>query len=261
VRGTLAVDELMRPGDLPLRETLRYLERTLPPAPMGVLEVGCGDGAVARALAEAGYEVTGLDETIETRDGGPRWVEADFLFYEGDEPYDVIVFTRSLHHMSPVSAALRRAHDLLVPGGFVIAEEFAHDRVNIQTARWLYDLEAVLEATGLLAGSGTGSAPAGGARAENRGDSEGNPLGRWRREHTVDPPLQTGHAILAAARDLFELTSVDEAPYVYRYLCDRLEPTERGAHVARRTWEIESRLIRERDVTAAGLRFVGRRAD
>jgi SAM-dependent methyltransferase len=242
-------DELERPGDLPLRETLRYLERSLPPAPARVLEVGCGDGAVARALAAAAYEVTGLDEAIEGRGGAPRWVEADFLFYEGEERYDAIVFTRSLHHMSPASAAVRRAHDLLVPGGLVIAEEFAHDRVNIQTARWLYDLELVLAATGLLANDA------------DRDGSEGNPLGRWRREHTADPPLQTGHDILAAAREPFELKSVEEAPYLYRYLCDRLEPTERGARVARRAWEIESRLIRERDLAAAGLRFVGRRAD
>jgi SAM-dependent methyltransferase len=246
------------PGQLGVEETLGFLRRVLPPAPVRLLEVGCGDGAVSRALAAAGYEVTGLDESIARPDGEAaapaqdgagevHWVEADFLYYEADDRYDVVLFTRSLHHIAPVEAALGRAHAALSPGGLVVAEEFAFDRVNIQTARWLYDLESILIATGLLAEENPEAA-----------DAEGNPLGRWRREHAGDPPLPTGHAILATAREHFELTAVEEAPYLYRYLCDRLEPTESGASVARRILDIETRLIRERDIAAAGLRFVGR---
>jgi hypothetical protein len=32
----------------------------------------------------------------------------------------------------------------------VVAEEFAYDRVNLPTARWFYDLQAVLSAAGLV---------------------------------------------------------------------------------------------------------------
>lgn len=248
----------MTPAELPTEETLRYLTRMLPAPPLRLLEVGAGRGTVALALAARGYAVTALDEAVEKSGSHGmervRWVEADFLYYEESEPYDVVLFTRSLHHMAPASRALDRAHAFLKPGGVWVAEEFAFDRVNLPTARWYYDLESIVDATGILAPETGILAP-----ADEESTADGNPLGRWRREHAHDPPLQSGHDMLAAARERFEMTAVEEAPYLYRYLCDRLEESERGLAVARRFLEIESRLIRERDVAAAGLRMVGRR--
>jgi SAM-dependent methyltransferase len=235
---------------LPTEETLRFLERHLPPPPARVLEVGCGDGAVALALAARGYALTGLDEALEVPPGAGadrvRWVEADFLYHEEQEPYDAVLFTRSLHHMAPASRGLDRALALLTPRGALIAEEFAFDRVNVHTARWLYDLEAVLMAAEVL------SAP------EARFAEERRALLRWRQEHASDPPLQSGHEMLVAARERFELTAVEEAPYLYRYLAERLESTPRGERVLRAIFDLESRLVRERDIAAAGLRMVGR---
>jgi SAM-dependent methyltransferase len=240
----------MSPAEIPLEETLRFLTGALPPAPRRILEAGAGDGAVALALAARGYDVTALDEA----GGRPnpsgtdrvRWVEADFLYYDEKEPYDAVLFTHSLHHMAPAEGALDRARALLKPAGLLIADELAYDRVNLNTARWYYDLESVLAAAGMI------------PPAEEEVE-EGNPLGRWREEHVHDPPLQTGHAMLAAARERFELISVDEAPYLYRSLSGRLEVGDRGARVARRILELESRLVRERDLTAAGLRMIGRK--
>lgn len=239
---------------LPIEETLRFLERHLPSSPSRVLEVGCGGGEIARALAARGFEVTGLDAAlaVPTQAGAGandeariRWIEADFLFYEEAAAYDAVLFTRSLHHMAPVAKALNRAAALLRPGGRFLAEEFAFDRVNIQTARWYYDLEAVLASAGLFP-------PADPALREIR-----NPLGRWRQEHLADPPLQSGHAMLAAARERFDLGPAEEAPYLYRSFADRMEPGERSDRIAREIFEIESRMIRERDLASAGLRLAG----
>ena len=233
---------------LPVEETLRFLTRHLPPAPARILEVGCGDGAAARALATHGYDVTALDEARDPAwdsAGRVRWIEADFRHHEADEPYDAVLFTRSLHHMMPIEGALDRAAASLKPGGHLLAEEFAYDRVNLPTARWYYDLRSVLAAAGLLA-------------TPSDEPDEGNPLGRWRREHAHEPPLPTGHAILAAARERFELQPVEEAPYLYRYFHDDVNPGPVGEAVVRRVFEIESRLIRERDIAAAGIRIVGR---
>ena len=231
---------------LPTRETLAFLERVLPPAPARVLEVGAGDGAVSLALAAKGYEMTALDESFDAPANGTavQWMEQDFLHFDGEGAFDVVLFTRSLHHMAPLEGALDRATRALLPTGRVIAEEFAYDRVNLPTARWFYDLKTVLAAAGLLhEGAGV--------------EEEGNPLGRWRREHVADPPLPTGHTILAVARARLDLTLVEEAPYLYRYIWDELTNVEGARSAAEAVLRIERRLTRERDIAAAGLRFVG----
>jgi len=142
---------------------------------------------------DGGHEVTAVDEGIvaSRAPGGDRvrWLEADFLHHDAPEPYDVVAFAWALHRAAPVAAALDRARALLRPAGLLVAEELAFDRVNVHTARWLYDLETVLAAAGALL------AP------DPRFAAEGRPLLRWRQEHAADPPLVTGHDLLAAARE------------------------------------------------------------
>src|SRR3712207_9593084 len=43
------------------RYTLAFVRAVLPPAPARVLEVGCGGGELAAALADGGYTVVALD--------------------------------------------------------------------------------------------------------------------------------------------------------------------------------------------------------
>ncbi len=231
-----------------LRETLRFLDRHLPTPPARVLEVGAGDGAVAAALADRGYAATALDlPGGEPRaHAGVEWIEADFLHYEPGRPFDAVLFTRSLHHMQPIERALDRAREALAPEGLLIAEEFAFDRVNVHTARWLYDLESVLVAAGIV------------APAPPEHEAERRPLARWRLEHQHDPPLASGHDMLAAVRERFELKAVEEAPYLYRYLGERMSAEPTADRVLETVFELEARLIRERDIAAAGLRFMGK---
>ena len=223
----------------------------MPPAPAQVLEVGCGDGVVAAGLAARGYRVTALDESLALGGdaravAGVRWVESNFLFHdEPDGSYDVVLFTRSLHHM-PVERALDRAAALLAAGGHLVAEEFAVDRVNIPTARWWYDTEALLAAAGVIT-------PPDAALSAVR-----NPLGRWRQEHAHEPPLASGHDMLAAVRERFMSGPAEEAPYLYRYVHARALGAQ-ADRVVREVFEIESRLLRERDIAAAGLRVTATR--
>jgi len=230
--------------------TLAFFDRFLPPPPARLLVVGGDAPDLPAALAGRGHEVTAVDEGIvaSRAPGGDRvrWLEADFLHHDAPEPYDVVAFAWALHRAAPVAAALDRARALLRPAGLLVAEELAFDRVNVHTARWLYDLETVLAAAGALL------AP------DPRFAAEGRPLLRWRQEHAADPPLVTGHDLLAAARERFALEAVEEAPYLFRYLADRIPEGAAGAAVLRAVFQLETRMTRERDIAAAGLRFVGR---
>ncbi|HEU5310585.1 MAG TPA: methyltransferase domain-containing protein, partial [Candidatus Eisenbacteria bacterium] len=104
-----------RVSGLPVEETVRYLTRVLPPPPLEVLEVGAGDGAVALGLAAMGYTLTALDESLDLparadiESEAVRWIESDFLAFEGNREFDAVVFTRSLHHIAPLDRALDRA--------------------------------------------------------------------------------------------------------------------------------------------------------
>ena len=239
----------MTAREIPLRETVAFLTRVLPGPPQRILEIGAGEGGVAVALAKLGHEVAAIDPALERPDaeetGRVRWIEADFLYHSEEERYDVVLFTRSLHHLESLETALERAAEGLRPGGLLVGEEFAFDRVNLPTARWFYDLQSVVTAAGLI------------ENPEGM-DEEGNPLGRWRREHAHEGPLHSGHAMLSAVRERFDLTLVEEAPYLYRYFCERVREGEAGDRVAARILELERRLLRERDVAAAGLRFLGK---
>jgi SAM-dependent methyltransferase len=132
--------------------TVAHLKPLLPAPPARVLEVGCGRGALAAALADLGYQVTGVDRDADmaaaARERGVTVVQADVHDVSGE--YDVVLFTRSLHHAEDLDGILAHAGTLLAAGGQVIIEEFAWERVDHTAADFLYDNRALLVATGLL---------------------------------------------------------------------------------------------------------------
>jgi SAM-dependent methyltransferase len=140
-------------GEFAVAGTLGTLAEMLPAAPATVCEVGAGRGALAAALVVAGYEVTALEPdpvgAAAARSRGVRVAEEGLLEHRGG-PYDVVLFTRSLHHIEPLGGAVDRALDLLRPGGRLVLEEFARDRADRLAAGFLYDTFALLYAAGLL---------------------------------------------------------------------------------------------------------------
>lgn len=239
-------------GRIATAGTTAFFGRFLPAPPVRVLVVGCDEPDVAATLASRGHDVTAVDEAIEpsAAPGGDRvrWLATPLLLHDAPEPYAAVAFVRALHRAAPVGRSLEKAQALLDPGGILLADELAFDRVNVHTARWLYDLEAVLVAAGAL------------VPPDPRDAAERRPLLRWRQEHAAEPPLVSGHDLLAAARERFTLEAVEEAPYLYRYLADRLVPGPRADDLLAAIHEVETRLTRERDLAAAGLRIAARPA-
>ncbi len=91
------------------------LHRIAPPGP--VLDVGCGDGALLRALRARGREAVGLE-----RAGGGEGILAVELtdFDERPGEWAAVVFWHSLEHVRDAAAAVDRAAALLASGGLIV---------------------------------------------------------------------------------------------------------------------------------------------
>ena len=106
-----------------------FVEAHLPPIPARVLEIGCGDGELARAVARLGYRIVAIDP--KAPDGGIfESVSREEFADRG--PFDAVLRVgRST--TSPTSAgALDKVARLLRPGGRLIARARlgAHGRAD-----------------------------------------------------------------------------------------------------------------------------------
>jgi SAM-dependent methyltransferase len=109
--------------------------RELPPPPARVLEVGCGSGELARALAADGYEIVAVDPKAPE---GAIFRRTTIEELEDEGPFDAAVASLSLHHVHELGVALDKLHTLLRSGAPVLVRELAWDLVDEPTARWDY---------------------------------------------------------------------------------------------------------------------------
>jgi SAM-dependent methyltransferase len=110
-----------------------FAREQLPPVPAKVLELGCGDGLLARELASAGYGVLGIDPHAPE---GDIFESVSLEEFAGAGPFDAVVANRSLHHIHALRDALDKVAGLLRPGGRLIVHEHAWERMDEPTARW-----------------------------------------------------------------------------------------------------------------------------
>lgn len=114
---------------------LDVLDRLVQPAGKDVVDVGCGGGALVRALAARGARVTGVEISEEQLAAavagdnggtGARYLvgRAERLPLE-DGSVDAVVFMRTLHHVPTAELldALREARRVLRPDGMVYVSE------------------------------------------------------------------------------------------------------------------------------------------
>jgi SAM-dependent methyltransferase len=240
---------LNKPEDVEVEVTYRFLLPHLSGA-RRVLDVGCGNGLLAARLLRDGFDVTALDRSQKRteRTAGIRFVEADFLGFE-DVPYDALVFSASLHHLSPLADALAAAERLLRPGGLLLVSDFDLDAPDLETARWYYDVEGLLLASGLY-------------RPEKVAAAEmADALQRWHKEHEDTPPFHSGAAMRDGIKRRFALLGSSNGPYLYRYVVGGLQPSPHGVSIAAWALRTEEGHIAEGVLKAVGLRLWARKAE
>ncbi|HEX6712081.1 MAG TPA: methyltransferase domain-containing protein [Thermoleophilaceae bacterium] len=113
-----------------------FVRANLPAPPARVLEVGAGDGELARALVGTGYDVLAIDP----EPGGPD-VRASAL-HELEEPpgsFAAAVAVVSLHHVDPLAESLGRLATVLVHGAPVVIDEFDVGTFDTRAAQWWLD--------------------------------------------------------------------------------------------------------------------------
>jgi SAM-dependent methyltransferase len=106
-----------------------YVCAALPPAPSRVLEVGAGDGELAAALRDRGYDVLAIDPA-----GGAGVVQIPLL--EVDGTFDAAVAVVSLHHVEPLAESIDRLAAVLPAGARLVVDEFDVGAYDERAARW-----------------------------------------------------------------------------------------------------------------------------
>jgi SAM-dependent methyltransferase len=98
-----------------------------------VLEIGAGEGELASALADAGFDVVAIDPASESPAVRP------VALHELDEPagsFDAAVAIVSLHHVEPLDESCRRLAELVRSGGTLVVDEFDVERFDERAAAW-----------------------------------------------------------------------------------------------------------------------------
>ena len=114
----------------PLR--LAWIDDIVPLAGKRVLDIGCGGGILADAMARKGAEVLGIDlagkalkvaqlHALEAQTRGVRYreVSAETLAAEQPESFDVVTCMEMLEHVPDPSSVVRACATLVKPGGHV----------------------------------------------------------------------------------------------------------------------------------------------
>jgi SAM-dependent methyltransferase len=199
-------------------ELLAFVRANLPAPPVRLLEIGAGDGALARELVEAGYDVLAIDPEPAGADVRP------VALHQLDEPsasFDAAVAITSLHHVEPLEDSLRRLAQLLVPDGVLVVDEFDVAAFDERAAAWWLQQRQALGA------------------AE---DASAEELVGEHRAH-----LHSLGRVVAALEPHFDVGTPRYGPYLYRWdLGASLRHREEGAIARGEIPAVGARLLAER---------------
>ncbi|MGL6160394.1 bifunctional 2-polyprenyl-6-hydroxyphenol methylase/3-demethylubiquinol 3-O-methyltransferase UbiG [Microbulbifer sp.] len=127
----------------PLRAN--YIDQRAPVASQKLLDVGCGGGILAEAMAQRGARVTGIDmgeaplevAKLHALESGAqvkyRRIPAEELAAEQPESFDIVTCLEMLEHVPGPASVIRACADLVKPGGHLF-----FSTINRTAKGWLF---------------------------------------------------------------------------------------------------------------------------
>lgn len=115
-----------------------------------LLDIGCGDGAFARASARKGWKVTGLDPAlpndVEALDspGIMTLVKGTPTDLDADKKFTCVTLWDVIEHLPDPEPVLRSAWDLVAPGGWLVLETGNYqsaERLLAGSTWWAWQLD------------------------------------------------------------------------------------------------------------------------
>lgn len=185
-------------------DLLAFVRANLPAPPARVLEIGAGDGELARALGAAGYEVLAIDPEPSGAD-----VRAVTLLELGEPAgsFGAALAVTSLHHVYPLESSLARLAELLEPSGVLVIDEFDMGAFDEPAAEWWLQ-----------------------QRRERGAEDQGSAAEIVAEHRAHLHPLQR---IVEALEPHFELGAPIYGPYLYRWGLDESVRRDEEEAVAR----------------------------
>ena len=175
-----------------------WVRANLPLPSARLLEIGAGEGELARSLRTSGYEVTAIDPKSEVADVEPCAL-VDLPLPES--PFDAAIAVVSLHHVEPLEPSVERLASVLEPGAPLLVDEFDAAALDERAAAWWLAQR----------------------RARGGGDSETpEELGPKMRAR-----LHSIELLISVLTPWFELGELERGTYLYRWNLDEsLRPAE-----------------------------------
>ena len=248
-------------ADTEAEESIDFVRRMMPlctERPTRLLDVGCGNGAVAAGLTRCGFSVVAIDDSMESVRRAKahgleayqtNWVSESLPDAARREPYDGVLFIRSLHHLTPIEDSLTRAAHLLRDGGRVLIDDSASDARTEAAAEWVYGVLSLLRDFGIIAADGNEFAY---TILRN-----GGTLAAWNASHAHDGEIAAFGEIAEAVRRVFSVIHEEQAPYLYRYISRVLPTNAQSATLTHRIADLERRAASAGMFELIGRRMVG----
>ena len=247
-------------------DTYQFVKAMIAGPEQKIIEIGCGNGYLALELARDGHEVIGLDrspEIIEVAErsraaspdtpgfGKLTYLCTDFGTWQGvDASFDLVVINRTLHHLTELGPIVTNVKRLLTQQGRLICQDYAYDRLNEQTASWMYSMQRLLFLSGL-----SEEDPATTADDAQSIDA----LRKAWFKRSEDHHLNRYQEMSFALRTMFREQFFSWVPYLYVYIANRIShatPEQAQALIAHLK-NMEQYLTEKGFMQAVGFRYVG----